>query len=63
MIGIGNSDNDLDLLNAVDMKFVIRNRDGYADSLLNLDNAVYLNEIGSKGWEEMIYFIQKRGIL
>jgi len=51
--GIGNSDNDLSLLNSVSKKFII-NDNGYNEKLTTIENTVRLKSAGVKGWTEMI---------
>ena len=51
--GIGNSDNDFSLLNAVSKKFIINDK-GYNEKLNTIEDAVRLNSQGVKGWKVMI---------
>ena len=51
--GIGNSDNDFSLLNAVSKKFIINDK-GYNEKLNTIEDAVRLKSQGVKGWKEMI---------
>ncbi|HQO09670.1 MAG TPA: HAD hydrolase family protein [Clostridiales bacterium] len=56
--GVGNSDNDFSLLNAVSKKFIINN-DGYNEKLNTIENAVKLKQPGTKGWKEMISILSE----
>ncbi len=52
-IGIGNSYNDEPMLKAVDIPAIVKNPDGnWAD--LKIDNIYKVDEIGPKGWTEVV---------
>ncbi len=57
--GIGDSENDYSLLEAVKEKFIISDN-GHNEKLLTIRGAVKLDHEGTKGWEEMIRILSEK---
>jgi mannosyl-3-phosphoglycerate phosphatase len=53
-IGIGDSLNDLPLLNEVDIPVLIPKEDGSYVSGINLDRLLRAKKVGPKGWGETV---------
>lgn len=53
-IGLGNSLNDLSLLEAVDIPVLIKNKSGGYVEQINLPNLIYADEVGPAGWNNAV---------
>lgn len=59
-VGIGNEENDESMLNATDLRFVIRNPGrGPLESLASLSGAIVLPSEGPNGWMDMLDHLSK----
>lgn len=62
-VGVGDSPNDLALLLAVDIPVVVRRPDRSQLHLQNVENAIYAEGIGPRGWNEAIMMLLRRKLL
>jgi mannosyl-3-phosphoglycerate phosphatase family protein len=59
-VALGDSPNDLPMLNVVDMPIIVRKRDGTYDPSIRLPNLVRADGIGPEGWNKCLLGLLKK---